>query len=114
MARTTIAVQRLQAQGGQDVTFQAYDFVNGMQTTNLGIQVALVRLVAGEQCTVKIPSVADPFARVGDITKVLNGPITEAFGPFPVPTIWGDGARTLFIDGTNGTGSATIAVIEVG
>jgi len=113
-ARTTIAVQRLQAQGGQDITFSAIDFVNGMQCQSLGIEVVLVKLAAGEQATITIPSVADPFNREGDLSKTLNGPVIEAFGPFPVPTIWGDGAAKLFIDGTNGTGSAVIAVIEVG
>lgn len=109
-ARTEIAVQRLQAQAGQDITFQALDTVNGMQCQNLGIEVALVNVVSGS-ATITIPSVADPFDRTGDLVTVVTGPITKAFGPYPVPTIWGDGARKLFIDGT---GTATIAVIEVG
>lgn len=113
-ARTTIAVQRLQAQNGQEITFQAVDFVNGMQCQSLGIEVFLVKLAAGEQCTITVPSVADPFDRTGDLTRTLNGPTVEAFGPYPVPTIWGDGAAKLFLDGTNGTGSAVVAVIEVG
>lgn len=113
-ARTTIAVQRLQAQDGQDITFTAFDFVNGMQCQSLGIQVVLVKLAAGEQATVTIPSVADPFNRLGNLSKTLNGPVVEAFGPYPVPTIFGDGAAKLFVDGTNGTGAAVIAVIEVG
>jgi hypothetical protein len=113
-ARTSIAVQRLQAQSGQEITFQAFDFVNGMQCQSLGIEVAIVKLGAGEQMTVTVPSVADPFNRLGDLTKTLNGPIIESFGPYPVPTVFGDGASKLFFDGTNGTGSAVIAVIEVG
>jgi hypothetical protein len=114
MARTVLTSQRLQAIGGQEVTFQAFDSANGHQVKNVGIQVVLVKLATGETLTVTIPSVADPYNRVGDQSKVLAGPTVEAFGPYVVPTIWGDGAAQLFIDGTGASGSPVIAVIEVG
>lgn len=110
VVRTTIAVQRFQALHGQTVTYVAFDTVNGMQATNLGIQVALVK-AGGGGMTVTIPSVADAFDRIGDIVTSIPAGAEMAFGPFTVPVNWGDGARQLFLDAT---GSGTIAVIEVG
>lgn len=114
MARTTIAVQRLQALDGQEVTFQNFDAVNGMQCQNLGIQVILVKAGSGVVVQVGIPSVPDPFDRSGDIVTTVGPDETVAFGPFTVPTVWGDGAAKLFVDGTATSGTATIAVVEVG
>lgn len=114
MARTVLTSQRLQTIGGQDLTFATFDKTNGHEVKNVGIQVVLVKLEAAASITIQIPSVADPFSRVGDISKALVGPIEEAFGPFVTPTIWGDGASKLFIDSVSGTGTIQVAVIEVG
>lgn len=116
MGRTVLTSQRLQSVDGQTLTFTGFDSVNGMQVKNVGIQVVLVKCTSSpDAINVKIPSVADPFNRLGDVLKsVSNTDGIVAFGPFTVPTIWGDGASQLFIDGTGSTGSPLIAVIEVG
>lgn len=116
MARTVLTSQRLQSIGGQGVTFAAFDQVNGMQVKNVGIQVVLVKCTTSpDAVNVKVLSTIDPFNRLGDQLKSVS--FTDgvvAFGPYVVPTIWGDGASQLFIDGTGSTGSPLIAVIEVG
>lgn len=114
MARTVIPVQRLQTLAGQAITYQNFDQANGMQVKNLGIQVVLVRAGSGVSGVIGIPSVPDPFNRLGDINAAVAQSTDVAFGPFTVPTNFGDGASTLFINGTNSSGTMQIAVIEVG
>jgi hypothetical protein len=114
--RTVLTSQRIQTIGGQVISFQAFDAVNGMEVKNVGIQVVLVKCASSpDAVNVNIPSAVDPFNRLGDVGKSCTvGDGINAFGPFVVPTNWGDGASKLFIDGTGSTGSPMIAVIEVG
>jgi len=114
--RTVLTSQRLQSIGGQTISFVAFDQVNGMKVKNVGIQVVLVKCsTAPDAVSVNIPSAVDPFNRLGDVGELVNvGVGLAAFGPFVVPTNWGDGASELFIDGTGSTGSPLIAIIEVG
>jgi len=110
--RTVITPQNLSALGGQIVTFQSIDSVNGMQVKNTGSQVILINVPAGGAVTVTFPSQPDAFNRVGDQTKVCAPGIT-AFGPFIPEVNWGDAAAQLFMDFTGSSGGPTIAAVTI-
>jgi len=114
MARTTITAQKLQTLAGQTVTFQAADAVNGMQVTNTGIQVLLVKTAAGEAVTVSFPTQPDPFNRTAPVPLSAQAASLErAYGPFTTPSIWGDAATLLFMDFSGITGTPQVAVITI-
>jgi hypothetical protein len=116
MARTRLTVQSVSAVGGNALTFSPVDTVNGMQIQNSGRVALVIQTGTGAGVTVAIPSVACIHGRLGNISAVVPQGVTETFGPFQDPTIWGDGRDQLLADfsaAIGGTAVNTVAAVQM-
>lgn len=113
MPRTTVTVRKLDTKGGEVVSVVAVDQTNGMQCTQSGKQVVLLKAAAASSVNVTFPSVACGHGRTGDVTGAIAAGEIKAFGPFEDPKLWGDGSTLLYINFSGLTGTVEIAAIEI-
>lgn len=111
MARVRLNLQSVSAIGGQALTFSPVDTINGHQIQNSGRVALVVQTGTGGGVTVAIPSVACIHGRLGNISAVVPPGVTETFGPFQDPTIWGDGRDQLLADYSAAIGGTAINLV---
>ena len=114
MARTTIPVDIIPANGGQvTLTGVPSDPANGLQFANNGNVILVFENNSAGAVTATIASVVDQFGRLGDRTVTVP-PLAGGFsgkavaGPFP-PSLWNQGAGAF----TNVDSAALATVLKV-